>query len=235
MKAIPAYPRESAIGVENVRGVPDGPRVPDRTVMAAAVGVARPAHGRRTSRGDIAAWRRLSPTGRERRAAPSPPPSDRRSREGGRPETVETDSRFRGNDGKGCGNDGSIDRGTCPWLDRGTCPRLDRGACFRESGGMAESWRAEPFAFHPPPGLPPVRGEEKRRRRAAFPFVREGRSVTGAGGVLRISRKPFALPPPRQGEEFKPCGSCGPHPRGCRCPPARPVAWFAKRAAVAQG
>ena len=150
-------------------------------VMAAAVGVAHPAHGRRTSRGALAAWRRLSPTGREKRAAPSPPPSDRHFREGEKPETVETDSRFRGNDGSIC-----------------------RGACFRESGGMPESWRAGPFAFHPPPGLPPVRGEEKRRRgevRAAFPLVR-GEKCNRRWRSLADKQEAICTPPPGRGRSL---------------------------------
>ena len=64
---------------------------------------------------------------------------------------ADMDSRFRGNDGEGGGNDGSIKDGG--YGSRGLPPR---------EWGMTEAWRGEAFAFHPPPGLPPDRGEEKK-------------------------------------------------------------------------
>ena len=51
---------------------------------------------------------------------------------------ADMDSRFRGNDGR---------------RSKNLSPR---------KRGVTEAWRGEAFAFHPPPGLPPVRGEEKK-------------------------------------------------------------------------
>ena len=133
----------------------------------------RAANGQRGYRGSAAGL--ADGAGKTRGALPGPP-SDRHFREGGKPEIVETDSRFRGNDGEGCGNDGSIDRGACP----------------RESGGMAESWRAGPFALHPPPGLPPARGGG----------VKMG-PLTGRhrAGLRRIGQGEVKMGAPARGEE----------------------------------